>query len=276
MIFRDTDTSETGLTPTGESYTRLWAVQDANYNVVALLNNSGTVGERDAYDPFGAVTVMNSSYTVEDGSSYNWVYLFQGGRQDTIASDTQFGERDDNSPLGVWTTPDPTGLRPDEDHYRFLMNEPVEVTDPTGEAPIPRDPVQMNEDAIVAAYKEYQKIDNMARQLNYYTMKIDTAVSTLTEVVGLFGVAEATINTLTDPLLDRLEIMKTMLSELRFTKQDAINKLIKERFDIFRPIILTVSQQEGLDENEFNILLYHTVHSSLVTNIATQVGLVTP
>ena len=53
MIDRDTDTSGTGLTPTGDSYTRLWPLYDANYNVVALINNSGTVVERDAYDPFG-------------------------------------------------------------------------------------------------------------------------------------------------------------------------------------------------------------------------------
>ena len=133
MIFRDTDTSETGLTATGTSYTRLWAVQDANYNVVALLNNSGTVEERYDYDPFGSVTVMSSTYTVEAGSSYNWVYLFQGGREDTITSDTQSGVRDDNSDTGTWTTPDPLGFGGgDDDLYGFEDNAAVGNVDPSG------------------------------------------------------------------------------------------------------------------------------------------------
>ena len=132
MIFRDTDTSETGLTPTGESYTRLWAVQDANYNVVALLNNSGTVVERYDYDPFGAVTVMSSSYTVEDASSYNWVYGFQGMRLDAVTGQNESRSRLYTPPLGVWTSPDPSGLGPDVNDYRFVQDEPIRLTDPSG------------------------------------------------------------------------------------------------------------------------------------------------
>ena len=68
MIDRDVDTSGTGLTATGSSFTRLWALQDANFNAVAIVamsDDTATVVERYAYLPFGNVTVMSGSYVVE-------------------------------------------------------------------------------------------------------------------------------------------------------------------------------------------------------------------
>ena len=44
------------------------ALQDANWNVVALVNSSGSVVERYDYTPFGRVTIMNGSYTVISSS----------------------------------------------------------------------------------------------------------------------------------------------------------------------------------------------------------------
>ena len=114
MVSRDTDTSGTGLTASGDSYARLWPVADGNFNTVALVamsDDTATVVERYSYDPFGTVTYMNGSYTVEDGSSYGWVYLFQGGRLDTIDGDTHFGARNEDSALGVWTSEDSTGFK---------------------------------------------------------------------------------------------------------------------------------------------------------------------
>ena len=79
---------------------------------------------------------MNSSYTVEDASSYNWVYGFQGGRVDTITSDTQSGVRDENSGTGTWTSMDPMGLAAgDNDLDGFEGNQPINQIDPSGMAP---------------------------------------------------------------------------------------------------------------------------------------------
>src|SRR5204862_5035079 len=58
LILRDKDNSGTGLTATGSGFDRLWVVQDANWNVVALVNGSGSVVERYDYTPFGVVTFM--------------------------------------------------------------------------------------------------------------------------------------------------------------------------------------------------------------------------
>jgi hypothetical protein len=59
---------------------RLWVVQDANYNVTVLLDNSGNVVERYIYDPFGSVTVLDADWTERSGSAFVWLYLHQGGR----------------------------------------------------------------------------------------------------------------------------------------------------------------------------------------------------
>ena len=57
---------------------RLFALQDANWNVVALVNSSGAVVERYDYTPFGQVTIMNGSYTVLSGSAYGWAVSVPG------------------------------------------------------------------------------------------------------------------------------------------------------------------------------------------------------
>ena len=40
---------------------RLYYLNDANMNVTALVNTSGTVVERYVYDPYGQVTVLDST-----------------------------------------------------------------------------------------------------------------------------------------------------------------------------------------------------------------------
>jgi RHS repeat-associated protein len=69
-----------------------------------------TVVERHQYDPFGAVTVLTGSYGARSESSYSWVYLFQGGREDTITGDTKFGARNEDAETGTWTSEDPLGF----------------------------------------------------------------------------------------------------------------------------------------------------------------------
>ena len=80
---------------------RLFALQDANWNVVVLVNLSGGVVERYVYTPFGQVTIMNGSYTAISSSAYGWVYSFQGGRQDAIIGDYHFQHRDYDPVLGA-------------------------------------------------------------------------------------------------------------------------------------------------------------------------------
>jgi YD repeat-containing protein len=73
LVLRDRDTDGNGTLDE-----RLYALQDANYNVVALADASGAVVERYAYDPYGAVKVLTPGYGSRSASSFGWVVLHQG------------------------------------------------------------------------------------------------------------------------------------------------------------------------------------------------------
>jgi RHS repeat-associated protein len=129
MILRDRDTDGNGTLDE-----RLWVQQDANWNVTALVNGSGSVVERYAYDPFGAVTVYDASYSVRSGgSACTWVYSFQGMRSDTVSGLDEANNRRYSPALGIWTSLDPIRYKGGDNRlYGFVGNDPVTRTDPSG------------------------------------------------------------------------------------------------------------------------------------------------
>jgi hypothetical protein len=46
----------------------LWVVQDANFNVTAVVDDSGNVVERYVYDPFGQATVLDAEWNGRAGA----------------------------------------------------------------------------------------------------------------------------------------------------------------------------------------------------------------
>lgn len=129
MILRDRATTTPGTLDE-----RLWVIQDANFNVTALVNTSGIVVERYAYDPYGIATVMNASWTVIGSSAYSWDYLRQGGRLDRVAGLYSFRNRDYSATLGRWVTMDPVGYQAGDglNLYLALANNTISYTDPSG------------------------------------------------------------------------------------------------------------------------------------------------
>ena len=77
LIARDRDTDANGTLDE-----RLYVVQDANFNVTALVDTSGTVVERFAYDPFGGFAVLTAAFGARTATLYAWRYLHQGLRWD--------------------------------------------------------------------------------------------------------------------------------------------------------------------------------------------------
>jgi YD repeat-containing protein len=65
MILRDRDA-------TGDSALeeRLWAMHDANFNVTGLLDNSGNVVERFAYDPYGTPSYFDANWGTADSDYF--------------------------------------------------------------------------------------------------------------------------------------------------------------------------------------------------------------
>jgi RHS repeat-associated protein len=112
---------------------RLYALQDANHNVTAVVGTDGQVRERYGYDPFGAVTVYTPTYAPLGTSGYAWTVLFQGLRQSPATGLYHARNRDYSATLGRWVTTDPIGFAGgDANLYRFVGNGPTNAVDPSG------------------------------------------------------------------------------------------------------------------------------------------------
>jgi uncharacterized delta-60 repeat protein/RHS repeat-associated protein len=111
--------------------TRLYAQQDANYNVTALADVSGYVKQRFIDSPYGVTTVLSPTWgTMSDG--YAWQYTFQGGRYDPATGMIRFGARDFKASMGTWTEPDPVGYVGGADRYQAFSANPISRMDPVG------------------------------------------------------------------------------------------------------------------------------------------------
>ncbi len=127
MVSRDRDTDANGSLDE-----RLYALQDANFNVTAITNTSGSVQEKYTETPFGVTTFRNSSGAAIGSSAKDWVFLHQGGQADIIG-DLDFRNRVLSPTLGRWLSNDPLGFDAgDVNTYRYVENAPSDGLDPTG------------------------------------------------------------------------------------------------------------------------------------------------
>ncbi|MCY2950517.1 MAG: RHS repeat-associated core domain-containing protein [Planctomycetota bacterium] len=112
--------------PSGRTYVQ----QDANHNVTALVNTSGSVTQRMIYDPYGVATVLTNGW----GSSGNAMFEYghQGGRYDSISGLYNFRMRDYSPTLGRWMQQDPMGYVDGMSLYEYVRSEPVASLDPSG------------------------------------------------------------------------------------------------------------------------------------------------
>ena len=118
---------------------RLYAEQDADYNITSLTNSSGAIVERYLYDPYGNVTVLNVDGSVRgDGtaaaSSYSWVILDQGKRVNVPTGTVNFNARIYILGLDRFAQQDPTGAMyvNGADLYSFEGGSPAGRVDSTG------------------------------------------------------------------------------------------------------------------------------------------------
>ena len=110
---------------------RLFALQDANWNVVALVNTSGAVQQRFAYSPYGVPMFLNADFTVGSNAK-DWETLFCGYRWDVWTGVFQVRWRFLHSSLGSWFNRDPIGYQAGVNLYRYCRNAAVGFTDPFG------------------------------------------------------------------------------------------------------------------------------------------------
>jgi RHS repeat-associated protein len=86
---------------------RLYATQDANFNLTSISNTSGGVVERYQFDPYGNRTIMNASWGVISASAYNWYIGHQGLLYDAESGLVYNRARYYHTALGVFLRRDP-------------------------------------------------------------------------------------------------------------------------------------------------------------------------
>lgn len=101
IILRDRDTDDNGTLNE-----RLYAIQDANWNVVALASTLGNVVERYTYSPYGTYLVHASTFANRPASSYEWSVLFGGYQFDELTG-IYLAHHRNYLPLLGWPNRDP-------------------------------------------------------------------------------------------------------------------------------------------------------------------------
>jgi RHS repeat-associated protein len=115
----------------GQQYTRYYALQDADWNVTAWVYANGTLVERYAYSPYGAVTAMSPSWVVQS-STLDMPVGYQGMRYDWTLAVNYADNRVYDPALERWLQADPLGLEPDNNDYRMVEDDPTDAVDATG------------------------------------------------------------------------------------------------------------------------------------------------
>ncbi|MBS0208875.1 MAG: RHS repeat-associated core domain-containing protein [Planctomycetes bacterium] len=127
LVLRDRST-------TGTLNERLYTLQDANWNVTAVVNTSGVVQERYRYSPYGAPTFLNASFApIALGGNYQWETLYCGYRWDLVTGIFAVRERYLQPFIGNWISRDPLGTPESElNLYLYGIDSPLNAIDPLG------------------------------------------------------------------------------------------------------------------------------------------------
>lgn len=125
-VLRDRDT---GSGPLDE---RIYACQDANWNVDALIDTAGDVQERYAYSAYGESMFLTAGFVAQSASNHDWESLYCGYRFETATVVFHVRHRVYIVPLGNWGQRDALSYLDGSNLYRYVMNSPTTLVDPSG------------------------------------------------------------------------------------------------------------------------------------------------
>jgi RHS repeat-associated protein len=100
----------------------------------SVADESGDLVERYEYDVYGAVTIFDGAGITLTASAIGNPYLFTARRYDPESGNYTYRARMYSPWLGRFLSMDPIGFDAgDYNLYRYVFNNPVNATDPTGE-----------------------------------------------------------------------------------------------------------------------------------------------
>jgi RHS repeat-associated protein len=130
LILRERSTANNGVLDE-----RLYAVQDLNFNVVAIVNASGAAQERYEFDAYGVTTFENASTFQSlspNQSAVAWNVLYGGYYFDPETGLYLARNRFYHPGLGRWLQRDPMGYADSANLYQYGLSDPASVIDPEG------------------------------------------------------------------------------------------------------------------------------------------------
>ena len=140
LVLRDRDTDANGMLDE-----RLYALQDANWNVTALSNTSGDIQERYVYSAYGTPRALTPAFTMRGSAICDMEALYAGYRYEQATGFYHVRHRVYQSELGSWVQRDPIGYAAAiMGLYQYVGGRPTEYTDPRGLQAIapPAKPIQ--------------------------------------------------------------------------------------------------------------------------------------
>ena len=117
---------------------RLYFLQDANWNTTAIVGYNSTTGtwgvaQRYVYSPYGTITVLNADWSTPPTGTQPLVNnLYQGMTLDPATRLYYARNRNYSPSLGRWINQDPAGYINGANTYQFVMSNPVGNVDPWG------------------------------------------------------------------------------------------------------------------------------------------------
>ena len=126
------DSSSSGSGALGE---RLYALQDPNWNVVAVADVTGAIVERYSYSAYGEPAFLTAAYAAIPSSSYDMDVLYCGSRWNADLGSYLVRNRTLWPHLGRWERRDP--VAGEANLYRYCGSNPATRVDASGLRPIP-------------------------------------------------------------------------------------------------------------------------------------------
>ena len=113
---------------------RLYALQDANWNVTAIVDDGGDVEERYRYSAYGTPTFLQPDFSPKtpNESEFDWQTLYCGYRFDEDSGLYCVRYRYLNAVLGEWITRDPVKYDAGLNLYNYCTTMPIQRVDPLG------------------------------------------------------------------------------------------------------------------------------------------------